>query len=169
MKKRLKLRIVKLEEAIAVEQQEKYGEFSDSEHVVWENLRLFFSPDKITLVEKDGFKVQGRNFYSNEERDRYVEQFVDWITKEQFNERFCEADTGDEGLKVGEVYEFSDYGMTWDKFELIAVLPPEYPNRYIVKNGTVEGKPNWTYFKRVRQIYPKSQLTIDGEYYTWEV
>ena len=77
MKKRLKLRIAKFDRAIAVEQQEKQGEFLNSQHVVWENLRLFFSPDKITLVEKDGFKVLGRNFYSNEKLDDVANLIVE--------------------------------------------------------------------------------------------
>lgn len=159
MKKRLKLRIVKLEEAIAVEQQEKYGEFSDSEHVVWENLRLFFSPDKITLVEKDGFKVLGRNFYSNEERDRYVEQFVGWITKEQFGE-------ANGGLKVGEMCDFSDSGERWVRRVYAGRSAPEFGTE---QPFLAQSLFDADIFKSWKYARPIGALTIDGEYYTWEI
>lgn len=100
------------------------------------------------------------HFDTNAERDEYLQRAVNAITEELFS---------DEGeLKIGEMCEVSDDGVSWHKYRLLAILPDRYEMRFIVENGTL----SWctcTYAQPItKRIEPKIEECGQLVTYTWE-
>lgn len=51
---------------------------------------------------------------------------------------------------IGQEYEFSEYGDAWYKRKLLAVLPENYMNRYIIEHHSF--KNDWTFYNKIRPI-----------------
>ena len=51
---------------------------------------------------------------------------------------------------IGQEYEFSEYGNTWVKRKLLAVLPENYKGRYIIQMEIDEN--DWSYYNEIRPI-----------------
>lgn len=102
-------------------------------------------------------------FATDSERDTYLHWAVNAITDELF--------TGEEELKVGEMCEVRDEEVGgWEKRKLIAILPAQYRERFIVEwtdCPTEHG--SWTY---ARPITKRTEPTVEecGQLvtYTWE-
>lgn len=106
------------------------------------------------------FKPHSICFITNVERDEYLKKAVNAITDELF--------TGDRELKVGEMCEVSDDGVSWHKYRLLAILPDRYEMRFIIENGTL----SWCSCKYARPIHKRTEPKIEecGQLvtYTWE-
>jgi hypothetical protein len=58
-----------------------------------------------------------------------------------------------EEWEIGKEYEFTHESMRgWGKRELVAILPKEYKDRYIVSSRSI--KKGWTYMSDIRYIEP---------------
>jgi len=104
--KTLKLRIVKFDRLLVVEQLEKVGYFKNTEHIKVEgDLCLFL--DVINLQKDDDNRnADCVRFNGNDERDEYVENLIKWITDEQFGA------AGE--LEVGKECLVSNDGKKWE-------------------------------------------------------
>lgn len=71
-------------------------------------------------------------------------------------------------LKVGEMCEVSDDGVSWRKYRLLAILPDRYEMRFIIENGTL----SWCTCTYARPIVKRTEPTVEecGQLvtYTWE-
>lgn len=109
------------------------------------------------------FDLETISLNSNAERDAYLNKVVNAITDELF--------TGKGELKIGEMCEVK-YGEDdiWRKRKLLAILPKQYKQRFIVETKKCsELHSPWTY---ARPIAKQTKPTIE-EYgqlvtYTWE-
>lgn len=162
MIKKLKIRFVKFEKALAMQILEQAGAFNDSEHVKFKTFPLIDS-DYVCLrgcAKEVNFAIAAERFNSNDERDEYLEKVTKWISKEQF--------TVKTELEVGEICEVSNNGEYWGyELEILAILPKQHPYRYITKN--VRDRTSYSGWKYARPITRRAQLAIDGDIYTWEM
>lgn len=161
MTKKLKIRFVKFEKALAMQILEQKGSFRDSEHVGTGFPEL--CRDRIYLCDedlRDNLSIFMGYFDTNAERDEYLKNVIRWISEEQFG-------GNNEGmLKSGELWEVRDNkDDEWEERILIAILPKRFLNRYIVE--TDRGN-SWTYFAYGRPIGRRIEPKIDGDIYTWE-
>lgn len=99
-------------------------------------------------------------FNNNIERDEYLQKAVNAITDELF--------TGKGELKIGEMCEVSDDGVSWYKYRLLAILPDRYEMRFIVEHGIL----SWCTCTYARPIAKRTEPTVEecGQLitYTWE-
>lgn len=95
------------------------------------------------------FKSASVPFNTNSKRDAYLENIVNAITEELFS--------GESELKVGEMCEVSDDGVSWRKYRLLAILPDRYEMRFIVENGTL----SWCTCTYARPIVKRIEPTIE--------
>lgn len=162
MIKKLKIRFVKFEQALAMQILEQKGAFNDSEHIKFRTFPLI-ELDYVCLRGSDKdfrFGLSTKYFNSNDERDEYLEKVTKWISKEQF--------TVKTELEVGEICEVSNNGECWGyELEILAILPKQHPYRYITKN--VRDCTSYSGWKYARPITRRAQLAIDGDIYTWEM
>lgn len=104
-------------------------------------------------------------FNNNAERDEYLQKAVNAITDELFTDELF-TDKGE--LKIGEMCEVSDDGVSWHKYRLLAILPDRYEMRFIVENGTL----SWCTCTYARPIAKRTEPTVEecGQLitYTWE-
>ena len=88
MTKKLKIRFIKFERALAMQILEQKGEFKDTKHVFLED-SPFLLTGAIFLRGFDrslDFRVcNTQTLTSNKARDQYLEQIIRWISKEQFS------------------------------------------------------------------------------------
>lgn len=168
MTKKLTLRISKFEKAVVAEQVEICGEplFYEgkaTEHCKMSACGFFIEPDWITFGYGVAITSDLLRFNSNKERDEYIERLVGWITDELFGETKG-------GLKIGEYCEVRDDDRdVWQMRIYAGKLARELGDekRVLAKHENyVDAFIRWKY---VRPIAKKSPLTINGEYYTWEV
>lgn len=131
---------------------EQEGEFKESEHI---RLNIFSGLDNDCFFLN--FWISSMHFYTNQERDEYLNKVIRWISEEQFG-------AGSSELKVGEMCEVSDDGVSWHKYRLLAILPDRYEMRFIVENGTL----SWCTCTYARPIVKRTEPKIDGDIYTWE-
>ena len=99
------------------------------------------------------------NFDSSELRDKYIENVVTSITSELFK--------SEEKLRIGEIYEVSnrkDFSDAQRK-KLIAILPKNYPSRYIVQVDV--NRSTWEAYDYARAIVPTIEIHGDVVTYTW--
>ena len=159
MKKLLKIRFVKFEKALAMQVLEQVGKFKDGKRV-----KIGYTP----ALDEDCLCLRGReseqdnslsciDFSTNDERDKYLEKVVRWISAEQFA-------TGRK-LKIGEACLFSDDGKDWHSGE------------YAGKCARQLGEPRFLWGFReatslTRWKYARAnggRLKIDGDVYSWEM
>lgn len=162
MSKKLKIRFVKFEKALAMQILEQEGSFRDSEHVYTGFPELCC--DRIYLCdeeERGNLVVSERSFVTNAGRDEYLKNVIRWISEEQFG-------AGSRELKVGELCEVRDYDHEeWEKRRLLAILPERFKNRYIVKCFSIKNA--WTSYKDARPFQGIIEPAIDGDVYTWKI
>lgn len=159
MTKKLKIRFVKFENALAMQILEQEGSFRDSEHVGTGFPEL--CRDRIYLCDEDlrgNLNIFMGYFDTNAERDEYLKNVIRWISKEQFAMRSGK-------LKVGELCE-AHVGNRWEKRKLLAILPKRYKNRFIVER--VEDDESWVGCSKVLHLPNWNKSTVDGDVYTWE-
>ena len=163
--KKLKLRIVKFDRLLVVEQLEKVGYFKNTDHVKIDD-DLWLLLGAINL-QKDN---NGRNadyyadFIDNAERDEYVKNLIKWITEEQF------GNAGE--LEVGKECLVSDDGKKWET-QIFAGQICEYSSKesffteekiFLTTNPADENCLwRWKYAEAMGD-----RLEINGEYYTWQ-
>ena len=164
MSKKLKIQFWKAEKALAMQILEQEGLPRCKEDGF---IKILGSPwvheDNLWLRgdrSKDDWEVVRAKCSTNTERDAYLDKVIDAITDELF--------TGGGELKVGEMCEVSDDGVSWHKYRLLAILPDRYEMRFIIENGTL----SWctcTYARPiVKRIEPKIEECGQLVTYTWE-
>ena len=161
MTKKLKIRFVKFECALVAQQLEMTGKehFTPSEHVALWGLGMDFADEAIWLSRSCGTNLVARRFYHNDERDRYLNKVVKWISTEQFSST--------EEFEVGKLYAFKYKKDNPVKFfgRLLTILPENVESRYIVEAPFL--KKGWEAFEVACPSYASPQ--IDGDIYTWEM
>lgn len=165
MKKLLKIRFVKFEKALAMQQLEIKGYFVESERVLFSNYGVDFSQDAVWFAFNPPVidcRIARRYFNSNTERDEYLNKVIKWISEEQF------AANGK--LEIGKMCEVSLCEGTevgWVQSKLLAILPKYIENRYITQNNLFKNDSvSWTY---ARPLASCVQPIIEGDIYTWEM
>lgn len=162
--KRLKIQFWRAEKALAMQILEQEGSFRDSKHVYMGLPELCC--DRIYLcdeAERGNLDVDARSFETNTERDEYLQKAVNAITDELF--------TGKGELKIGEMCEVKDDGdERWKKRKLVAILPKQYKERFIVE---MEDYPTeHSSWDCARPITKRTEPTVKecGQLitYTWE-
>lgn len=163
MTKKLKIRFVKFECALAMQILEQEGKFARTEHV-HRSCNPELRPQFVYLRghnKSDYLHPAGCSFDSNEERDEYLAKVVGWITDEQFM-------NGSGELKIGERCEFADdLDGEWCDGKLLFILPPRYGFRYIfATDAFLRG---WTFAQYARPFAQRIEPKIDGDVYTWSL
>lgn len=164
MKKKLKIQFWKAERALAMQilEQEWLPNYKDEGFTyIWDQPALYEnSIDLRGRAKWANLNIPCIEFDTNAERDEYLQKAVSAITDELF--------TGKGELKVGELCEVSDDGVSWHKYRLLAILPDRYEMRFIVENGTL----SWCTCTYARPIAKRTEPTIEecGNVftYTWE-
>lgn len=155
--KRLELRIVKFDKLLVVEQLDMKGEFKKSESVMVEG-DVFLGKEWINLREGSSYDaVDTRKFSNNAARDEYAEKLIGWITDEQFG--------GSGKLEIGKPCLVSDDGVDWETRNLLAILPENKDERYIVCLN-IEGG-GWS-TRRFAKPLNGDNPKIVGRIYIWE-
>lgn len=164
MSKKLKIQFWKAERALAMQILEQEGlpkEKEDGE------IRIFCSPglrdDNVFLrgaSKSENLNIGWIDFNTQHDLNAYLQKAVNAITDELFTE---------EGeLKIGEMCEVSDDGVSWRKYRLLAILPDRYEMRFIIENGTL----SWCTCTYARPIVKRIEPTVEecGNVvtYTWE-
>lgn len=162
MSKKLKIKFVKFEKALAMQILEQEGSFRDSEYVGTGIPELCV--DRIYLCdeeERGNLEIATKHFKTNNERDEYLKNVIRWIGEEQFDEG-----TGE--LKVGKMCEVRncDYD-EWERRKLLAILPEKFKDPYVVEDPRCDN--DWLCFLQARPIVGVIEPTIDGDVYTWEM
>lgn len=167
MSKKLKIQFWKAEKALAMQILEQEGlpkEKEDGE------IRIFCSPDlrddNVFLrgaSKSENLNIGWIDFNTQQDLNAYLQKAVNAITDELF--------TGEGELKVGEMCEVRDGEVgDWEKRKLIAVLPAQYRERFIVEwedCPTEHG--SWTYARPIaKRIEPKIEECGNVVTYTWE-
>lgn len=160
MTKKLKIRFVKFERALAMQILEQEGYFDTTKHV---RVRAYPAVDETCVFlrgrEKEyDYSVKTIRFNDNDERDKYLNNVIKWISKEQF------AAGGK--LEVGKLCDVSDDNKDWRRRTLLAVLPESYFSKYIASEKYSDFK--WCSWKYARTAGSCVQPKIDGDIYTWE-
>ena len=162
MTKKLKIRFVKFERALAMQILEQVGIFKDTEHVK-SVVCPAISYGRIYLRGKNSVydtSIGVIRFSDNAERDKYLEKVIKWISEEQFA-------TGGK-LEIGKECEASDNGENW------------VVRSFAGKSAKQLGEPrylaywydNLGYLIRYKYVRPLSSFVrpkIDGDVYTWEM
>lgn len=160
MTKKLVIRFIKLECALAGQQLEAKGQFKASKHIVLTKYGVDFSREAVYISPantKEMYAIGREYFKTNNERDEYLENVIKWISEEQF------PITGK--LEIGKACEFSDNGVKW------------YSGYFGGKCAIELGEPRFlsagsdifVRFKNARPIGGCIQPKIDGDVYTWEM
>lgn len=161
MTKKLKIRFVKFERALVAQQLEMTGKehFTSSEHVILSSFRIDFADDAIWLSRSCDLNIGARLFYHNDERDRFLNKVVKWISTEQFS--------SPEEFEVGKLYAFKYKKDNPVKFfgRLLTILPENVESRYIVEAPFQ--KKGWEAFEVACPPYVSPK--INGDVYTWEM
>lgn len=164
MKKKLKIQFWKAEKALAMQILEQEGIVSGSKHVYMGLPELCC--DRIYLrdeTERGNLDVDARSFEANSERDAYLNWVIKAITDELF--------TGEGELKIGEMCEvWHPTDLEWQERKLLAILPENYEERFIVTNLYHPNR--YVPFSNARPITKRTEPTIEecGSVftYTWE-
>lgn len=162
--KKLKLRIVKFDRLLVVEQLEKRGYFKNTDHVKVDD-DLWLLLESINLqTDNNGRSADCVEFNNNTERDEYTANLIKWITEEQFGA------AGE--LEVGKECLVSDDGKKWET-QIFAGTINKYSSKetffteekiFLTTNPADENCLwRWKYAEAMGD-----RLEINGEYYTWE-
>ena len=164
MKKKLVLRVVKFEKALAIQVLEQEG----IKTIKGGRVRVANMPDFLDNViylrgsytDMD-FHIMSRNFDSNKERDEYLDDIISTITNELFTENNGE-------LKYGEPCLVRDSSNAdWVERIFVAKSPVDIPDgeNYIVLS---EYNDFVTAFKCAKPLPAKIKPVVDDEIFTWE-
>lgn len=134
-------------------------------------VRIYDSPalisDKVVwlrgYLHYANLRLKPLHFATNAERDEYLQKAVNAITDELF--------TGEDKLKVGEMCEVKDGEVgDWEKRKLIAILPAQYRERFIVEwEDCPTEHASWTYARPIsKRIEPHIEECGNVVTYTWE-
>lgn len=163
MNKKLKIQFWKAEKALAMQilEQEGLPKRKDEGGVLILNYSALFKHALVLPGKKEfDLDILHIKFDTNAERDEYLQKVVNSITDELF--------TGEDELKIGEMCEVSDDGVSWHKYRLLAILPDRYEMRFIIENGTL----SWCTCTYARPIAKQTKPIIDEwenvVTYTWE-
>lgn len=164
MSKKLKIQFWKAEKALAMQilEQEGLPSCKEEGEVLIRNQPALHEYDIILrgCWKWDSLRISHIEFSTNTERDAYLENIVNAITEELFS--------GKGELKVGEMCEVSDDGVSWRKYRLLAILPDRYEMRFIIENGTL----SWCTCTYARPIVKRTEPIVEecGNVvtYTWE-
>lgn len=163
MNKKLKIQFWKAKKALAMQilEQEGLPKRKEEGGVLILNYSALFRHSLVLPGKKEfDLDILHIEFSTNAERDEYLRKTVNAITDELF--------TSEGELKVGEMCEVSDDGVSWRKYRLLAILPDRYEMRFIVENGTL----SWctcTYARPIsKRIEPKIEECGQLVTYTWE-
>lgn len=165
MIKKLKIRFVKFERALAMQVLEQEGYFDSMKHI---RVRAYPAVDETCVFlrgrEKEyDYSIKTIRFNNNVARDEYLDKVIKWISEEQFS-------TGRK-LEIGKecmVSLFDDIdGEDWVMGRLLAILPEHIRRRYIIQSKNDKGlATSWEYARPLASfVRPK----IDGDVYTWEM
>lgn len=162
--KRLKIQFWKAEQVLAMQilEQEGLPRYKEEGFTrIWDQPALYENNiDLRGRAKWANLNIPCVEFDTNAERDEYLQKAVNAITDELF--------TVEGELKVGEMCEVSDDGVSWYKYRLLAILPDRYEMRFIVENGTL----SWctcTYARPIaKRIEPKIEESGNIVTYTWE-
>ena len=167
MSKKLKIQFWKAEKALAMQILEQEGLPSCKEDgFVHINDSPWVYRDKIDLRGYDSqndLDVEKVKFDTNAERDAYLEKIVNSITDELF------TDKGE--LRVGEMCEVWNLDLKkWQERKLLAILPENYEERFIVANLCYPNRyvPFSDARPIVKRIEPKIEECGQLVTYTWE-
>lgn len=159
MTKKLKIRFVKFERALAMQVLEQEGYFDTMKHV---RVRAYPAVDDTCVFlrgwEKEyDYSVKTIRFNDNAERDEYLNNVIKWISEEQFA-------TGGK-LEIGEKCLFSDDMKDWNAGKYAGECAEQLGEpRFLELNGNVS-LIRWKYVKP----FDGESLKIDGDVYTWEM
>lgn len=160
MTKKLVIRFAKFENALVAQQLEIAGKelFTPSKHVVLSGFGIDFADDAVWLSRSCDLNIGARLFYHNDERDRFLNKVVKWISTEQFSSL--------EEFEVGKLYAFKYKKDNPVKFfgRLLTILPENVESRYIVEAPFL--KKGWEAFEVACPPYVSPK--IEGDLYTWE-
>ena len=165
--KKLKIQFWKAEKALAMQILEQEGLPKAKTNG---DVRIYGAPelrDVFVFLRGDYFPGNSNigwiTFATDSERDTYLQWVVNAITNELF--------TGSEELKVGEMCEVWDPdSKKWQDRMLLAILPENYEERFIVANLCYPNR--YVPFSDARPITKRTEPTIEerGQLitYTWE-
>lgn len=167
MTKKLKIRFVKFECALAAQQLDEAKGFrwkvDDTTHTFVCNFEFSLTKNSILFALKEQNAISSIVFYNNAERDEYLNNVVKWISEEQFA-------TGGK-LEIGKpcmvsLFDYID-GEDWVMGRLLAILPEHIRRRYIIQSKNDKGlATSWEYARPLASfVRPK----IDGDVYSWEM
>lgn len=164
MKKKLVLRVVKFEKALAIQVLEQEG----IKTIKGGRVRVAHSPDFLDDViylrgsyTNMDFHIMSRDFVSNKERDEYLDDIISTITNELFTEN-------DGELKYGEPCLVRDSSNEdWVERTFVAKSPVDFPDGV---NCIVLSERNdfVTSYKYAKPLLAKIKPVVDDEIFTWE-
>lgn len=163
MTKKLVIRFVKFERALAMQILEQEGLFKATEHV----RALGFPAISSGCIFLRGVDSSLHNdisvssdFPDNDARDECLEKVIKWISEEQFSR------SGK--LEIGKECEVSDYGEGWVRRIFAGKTARQFgePRTIALGFGNSLILRRWKY---VRPIDSFVQPKIDGDVYTWEM
>lgn len=160
MTKKLVIRFVKLEKALAAQQLEVKGQFEASKHIIFTKYGVDFSREAVYISPtntKEMYAIGREYFKTNNERDEYLEKVIKWISEEQFS--------GSGKLEVGKECEFSDNAIEWFRGVFGGKSAKQLGEpRFLAAGSDVLAR-----YKYVRPIDSCIQPKIYGDVYTWEM
>ena len=167
MSKKLKIQFWKAEKALATQILEQEGLPSCKEEGnVLILIQPAFSAYDIALrgrAKWTNLSIPCIEFNTNVERDEYLQKSVTAITDELF--------TGGGELKIGEMCEvWHPADLEWQERKLLAILPENYEERFIVMN--LYDPDRYAFFSVARPITKRTEPIVEecGQLitYTWE-
>lgn len=153
MKKKLKIQFWKAEKALAMQILEQEGLPK----------RKLFVVIVLGGINEFDLYIPHIIFDTNAERDKYLQKAVNAITEELFSD--------EDELKIGEMCEVRDDECErWRKRKLLAILPEQYKNRFIVEWADCPtGYSSWNCARPiVKRTEPKIEECGQLITYTWE-
>lgn len=158
MTKKLKIRFVKFERALAMQILKQNGKFKSREHI-----RIGYAPafegNYIYLRGGDSEydnSLSCKDFFSNAERDEYLNNVIKWISEEQFSTS--------RKLEIGEECLFSDDSNNWISGNYAGKCAKQLGEPHFLKLDSDTSLSRWRY---VKSLYGAPK--IDGDVYTWEM
>lgn len=159
MTKKLKIRFVKFERALAMQILEQEGYFKATKHVQSfssPGLSYFYICLRGNDLSSHNIISTLSNFSDNDERDEYLNDVIKWISEEQF--------ATDRKLEIGEECLFSDDRKNWISGKYAGECAEQLGELRFLKLDSDTSLSRWKY---VKPCY--GALKIDGDVYTWEM
>lgn len=156
MSKKLKIQFWKAERALAMQilEQEGLPEYKGNGFVqIYQSIGLKDCRLNLRGIDTSfDLYIEQKYFHSSSECDEYLQKAIKAITDELF--------TAEGELKIGEMCEVrDDEDNIWNRRKLLAILPEQYNERFIVE---MEGHPtevgSWKY---ARPIVKRTEPTVE--------